>query len=694
MKNIDPARRRGIRIRAGILCAVLGLGLGVVLNGAWDIEVADGDAWRTLAEKQRMRRLRVAPKRGTVYDRAGTALAISVEVPSISIDAVEVLRGIDTKTAPGRLEAVAARIAEALQMDATEVADKLRRGKRFAWLKRRVTAKEVDAVRELGDSNQRLPIHGLSVEGEGRRFYPHRELAAPLLGFVSPDGQGREGVELSLDEQLRGRVEEIRGLRDRAGRLIFSEGIQDDAALAGHDIFLSIDQSIQFIAERELDAALKTHEAKSGSIIVVDPRTGEVLAMASAPGFNPNDYNLADPGTLRNHGIGDVFEPGSTMKMFTMAAALSANSVKPDEPIYCEEGHMPIDNVVIHDTHVSKWLTPTQILQVSSNIGIAKIALGLGEEKLYQAFRRFGFGENSGLALSGVANGVLRPRSRSWVPVETAAAAFGQGVSVTNLQMAMAAAALANQGRLLEPLLISKVTDASGLVLSEATPQVRRQVVSPRVARMMAEMLSSVTEGEGTGVEAAIPGFRVAGKTATAQKIDPATGRYNDINYVTSFVGFVPADRPRIVVSVVIDEPSAGANSGGSVAAPVFRRVAELTLQYLGVRPDGTRAVKLTDVAEYAKVDDPAKAAHAVFDAKRAEREPNEAKPEAELRGRESVKVPSVEGFPVRSAMQTVFEKGLVPVIEGTGRLVRTEPAIGTRVAKGSKLVLVFEPSM
>ena len=231
MKNIDPARRRGIRIRAGILCAVLGLGLGVVLNGAWDIEVADGDAWRTLAEKQRMRRLRVAPKRGTVYDRAGTALAISVEVPSISIDAVEVLRGIDTKTAPGRLEAVAARIAEALQMDATEVADKLRRGKRFAWLKRRVTAKEVDAVRELGDSNQRLPIHGLSVEGEGRRFYPHRELAAPLLGFVSPDGQGREGVELSLDEQLRGRVEEIRGLRDRAGRLIFSEGIQDDAAL-------------------------------------------------------------------------------------------------------------------------------------------------------------------------------------------------------------------------------------------------------------------------------------------------------------------------------------------------------------------------------------------------------------------------------------------------------------------------------
>jgi cell division protein FtsI (penicillin-binding protein 3) len=694
VKNIDPARRRGIRIRAGILCSVLGLGLGVVLNGAWDIEVNDGDAWRTLAEKQRMRRLHVAPKRGTVYDRTGTALAISVEVPSVSVDAVEMLRGIDEPYRAGKIEAFAARIGEALHMDAAEVADKLKRGKRFAWLKRRVTSEEVDAVRELGDANQRYPLHGLSVEGEGRRFYPHRELAAPLLGFVSPDGQGREGVELSLDEQLRGRAEEIRGLRDRAGRLIFSEGIQDEAALAGHEVFLSIDQSIQFLAERELSAALKTHEAKSGSIIVVDPQTGEILALASAPSFNPNDYNLADPQSLRNHAVGDVFEPGSTMKMFSMAAALSANSVKPDEPIYCEEGHMPIDNVVIHDTHVSKWLTPAQILQFSSNIGIAKIALGLGEEKLYQSFRRFGFGENPGLPLQGVSNGVLRPRARPWVPVETAAAAFGQGVSVTNLQLTMAMAAIANRGRLLEPILVSKVSDSAGVVLSEATPKVRRQVVSPRVARMMAEMLSSVTEGEGTGVEAAIPGFRVAGKTATAQKIDPATGRYNDINYVTSFIGFVPAERPRLVISVVIDEPSAGANSGGSVAAPVFRRVAEQSLQYLGVRPDGTHAVKLTDVAEYAKVDDPAKSAHAALDPKDDADATADADSPVDTHGAESVRVPSIEGLPARAAIQSVLEKGLVPVVEGTGRLARTEPAVGTRVAKGTKLILVFEPPM
>lgn len=694
MKNIPVQRRRGIRIRAGILCALLGVGLGVVLNGAWDIEVSDGDAWRTLAEKQRLRQLHVAPKRGTVYDRSGTALAISVEVPSISIDAVEMLRGIDEQFIPSRTESFAVRIAESLHLPVPEVADKLARGKRFAWLKRRVTSEEVTAVYALSNSKQRYPIRGLSVEGEGRRFYPHRELAAPVLGFVSPDGQGREGVELALDEQLRGRVDEIRGLRDRAGRLIFSEGIQDEAALAGHNVFLSIDQSIQFIAERELDAALKTHEAKAGSIIVVDPQTGEILALASAPGFNPNDYNVADPSVFRNHALSDVFEPGSTMKMFSMAAALSANSVKLDEPIYCEEGRMPIDNIVIHDTHVSKWLTPTQILQISSNIGIAKIALGLGEEKLYQSFRRFGFGENSGLPLQSTSHGVLRPRGRPWVPVETASAAFGQGVSVTNLQMTMAIAALANHGVLLEPILVSKVTDSSGVVLSEATPKVRRQVVSPRIARIMAEMLSSVTEGDGTGVEAAVPGFRVAGKTATAQKIDPATGRYNDLHYVTSFVGFVPAERPRLVISVVIDEPSAGANSGGSVAAPVFRRVADRTLQYLGVRPDGSRAVKLTDVAEYAKTTDPADTAHAALAPKSVVGEPAPRVAEALLRGGEVATVPSVEGMPVRAAVQVVVEKGLIPLVEGSGRLVRTEPPVGARVPKGSKLLLVFEPSM
>jgi len=697
VNNVDPQRARMIRFRIALLCALLTSGLGVVLRGAWNIEVADGEAWHALAEKQRLRHLRVAPKRGTVYDRQGTPLAISVEVPSVSVDAVEMLRGIEDQYLERAINGYAERVGAALHLDVDKVAAKLRRRRRFAWLKRRVTPDEIEAIRALSDRSQRHPVRGLIIEGEGRRFYPHRELAGPLLGFVSPDGVGRDGLELALDDQLRGRAEEIRGLRDRAGRLIFAEGIQDEAALAGHNVHLTIDQTIQFLAERELMAALKTHEAKGGSVVVMDPNTGEVLAMASAPIYNPNDYNVSKASERRNRAAMDLFEPGSTMKAFTMAAALSRRSVKPDEQIYCEEGHMPIDNVVIHDTHVSKWLSPTQILQVSSNIGIAKIALGLGESRTYQAFRRFGFGERPGLPLAGEASGVLRPRGRPWVPVETAAAAFGQGVSVTNVQLTMALSAIANRGRLLEPIIVRKVTDSTGAVLTEAHPKVRRRVVSPRVAKLVTEMLVSVTEGEGTGVEAAIPGFRVAGKTATAQKIDPATGRYNDTHYVASFFGFVPAERPRIVVSVVIDEPMAGTTAGGTVAAPVFRRVSEMTLRYLGVRPKGTKSMTLTEVAKYAGPEDPADKAYAVLEGQRQTREitPPVTPAGAGLgdpENRAKVSVPDVTKLPMRAAVKAFVEAGVVPVIEGTGRVSRTEPEIGSKVPKGSAVVLVFEP--
>lgn len=675
-------------MRMAILSGLLAMGLGVVITGAYNVEVKDGDAWRALAERQRMRRLHVSPKRGTVYDRNGTPLAISVEVPSVSVDAVEMLAGIQDQYVAMRIQQYAQRIGEALDLPVEDVVTKLERRRRFAWLKRRVTPEQVEAIRKLRDRNQRYPIRGLIIEGEGRRFYPHRELAGPLVGFVSPDGKGREGVELALDPQLRGRAEEIRGLRDRAGRLIFSEGIQDEAALAGHDIHLTLDQGIQFIAERELASALTTHEAIGGSIVVMDPHSGEILALANAPGYNPNDYNVARAGDRRNRASMDVFEPGSVMKVFAMAVALSGRAVKPTDQIYCEEGHMPIDNVVIHDTHVSKWLTPTEIIQVSSNIGMSKIALGLGQHRLYEGYRRFGFGDRPGLPLPAESTGTLRPRARPWVPVETAAAGFGQGVSVTNVQLAVALSAIANRGRLVEPILVKRVTDSTGMVLTEATPKVRRKVISPRVARLVGEMMTSVTEGEGTGVQAAIPGFRVAGKTATAQKTDPETGRYNDTHYVASFIGFVPAKNPRLVVTVVVDEPMAGSTAGGTVAAPVFRRVAEMSLRYLGVRPRGTKSVKLSDVVDDAGADDPATAAY------RAINEDDQDRDDEPVPGEgHGVLLPEdLIGLPLRSATARALELGMKPRIKGTGLLSRTEPAVGQRMPKGSTLILVFEP--
>ena len=588
MKNLDPARAKWIRLRMGILCGLMGLGLGGLVSSAYRVQVEDGAAWRATAEKQRQRRMHVQPKRGTITDRNGTALAVTVEVPSVSADVVEMLHGEGSPEAQNAaLDDASSRLAPILSMTVDDVRQKLEPKHRFVWLKRRISADEADKLRDLGDPHKTpSPIHGLAIEGEGHRYYPGRELAGSVLGFVAPDGNGKDGLELAFDDELKGHVEEVKALRDRSGRVIFAEGT-DESALAGHDLELTIDEGIQHVAEQELDAAQKTYELKGGTLIVVDPNSGEILALASTPGYNPNDYGDADPEARRDRVIADRFEPGSVMKIFTVSAALSAGTLKPTEEIYCEHGQYALGSFIIHDTHLNDWLTPTQILAVSSNIGASKIALKLGEPALYSAFRRFGFGEDSGIPLPGESSGVLRPRGRPWYEVETASASYGQGIGVTTLQLAMGVSVIANGGRLLEPRLVRRVTDTRGDVVREFPPRVKREVLTEGVARMMTEMLTAVTEDrEGTGSQAAVPGFHVAGKTATAQKIDPTTGRMAADKFTSSFVGFLPAERPRLAIAVVLDEPVIG-HLGGQIAGPVFRRVAEASMRYLGVTPSG-----------------------------------------------------------------------------------------------------------
>jgi cell division protein FtsI (penicillin-binding protein 3) len=664
----------------------MGLGLGGFVSTAYHVQVDDGDAWREMAEKQRQRRLHIEPKRGTIYDRNGTALAVSIEVPSVSADVVEMLHGVTSPEAQAALlRDAASRLSKALAVDATELHSKLEQRKRFVWIKRRISGDETTAVRDLGDpKKQVVPIHGLAIEGEGHRYYPGRELAGPVLGFVAPDGQGKDGLELALDEDLRGHVEEVKGLRDRSGHLIFAQGSNDEQALEGHDVSLTLDEGIQHIADQELDAAQRTYEAKGASIVVLDPNTGELYALASSPGYNPNDYGESDVEARRDRVIQDRFEPGSAMKPFTVAAALAAGTLKPTESIYCEHGTYQIGPVTIHDTHVNDWLTPTQILARSSNIGALKIGLGLGEPGLYAALRRFGFGEPTSIPLPGEASGVLRPRGRPWFEVETANASFGQGISVTTLQLALGYAAIANGGRLLEPLLVRKVTDARGNVVKEGASHVRREVLEPRVARMLTEMLIAVTENGGTAVEAAVPGLRVAGKTGTAQKIDPATGKYSLDYFTASFVGIVPADRPRLVIAVVLDEPTIG-HYGGDLAGPVFRRVAEASLRYLGVSA-GAAGAK-TEAARGAgdkglpvsRNDSVAPAAPAA--------------PTVAMNvGPGEVRVPDAVGLGARDAMRAVTAVGLLPEIEGSGTLVRQTPQPGAAAPKGGVVHLVFEP--
>jgi cell division protein FtsI (penicillin-binding protein 3) len=700
VKNLDPRRARWIRTRMGVLCGVMGLALGGIVASAWRVQVEDGPEWRDMAEKQRQRRLHIEPKRGTIYDRNGTPLAVSVEVPSVSADVVEMLRGIEGAAAQeAALRNFTARIAQVLSLDAAELYARLAPRHRFVWLKRRVSGDEAAAVRDLADAHRSPhPLRGLSIEGEGHRYYPGRELAGPVLGFVAPDGQGKDGLELSLDEDLRGKVEEVHGLRDRSGRLIF-DGANDTNALAGNDVTLSIDEGIQHVAERELDAAMRTYETKGGSLVVVDPSTGEILAMASVPGYNPNDYTDSEADSRRDRTVTDRFEPGSVMKPFMMAGALAAGTLKPTDTIDCEHGVYQIAGITIHDTHVSDILSPTQILAKSSNIGALKIGLGLGEPALYAAYRRFGFGEPTGIPLPGEASGVLRPRGRAWFDAETASASFGQGVSVTTLQLAMAMSALANGGKLLEPVLVRRVTDGRGDPVSESSVHVRHEVVPAGVARTVAEMLTAVTEEGGTAVEAAIPGFRVAGKTSTAQKVDPETGKYSTEKYTAVFTGFVPVDRPRIVVSVVLDEPMIG-RYGGDLAGPVFRRVAEASLRYLGVTPAaGSNSAKIASMRHQGDLAD------ATLSTMKpgAQAPASPAPPPAPVGSAASalagppppgsVRVPDTTGMAAHDAVVSISKAGLVPQVEGWGRAVRQTPPAGSATPRGSAVRVVLEPA-
>ena len=690
MNRVMSEQGRWIRFRMTILCALLALGMGLVISGAYDLMVRDGAQWQHMAERQRQRRLRVRPKRGLIYDRNGSALAASVEVPTISLDARELLRDAEPGEVPRVARQAAARIAYALGIDAARVERKILSKRRWTWLTRRVSPEQVEAIRNLSSGADGQPrIAGLIVEGEPKRFYPRREMAGPLLGFVSPDGKGRDGLEYALNDELEGHADQLRGLRDRSGRLIFDQGIEDERAFSGHNIQLTIDQGIQFVAERQLASSVRAFEAKGGSVVVVQPHTGEILALASYPGFNPNDYTESEPEQRRNRAVNDTFEPGSTMKIFTVAAALQAKTLKPTDQLFCEKGSMQVDNVTIRDTHPSGWLPVSQVLAQSSNICAAKIGLSLGQRGLYEGLRRFGFGQQTGAPLPGESAGTLRPRGRPWVQVETASASFGQGISVTNVQLAMATAAIANGGELMEARLIRRVTTAQGEVVQQSAPRVRRRVVSRKIARQLAEMLIAVTEDEGTGGEAAISGYRVAGKTATAQKAEPRTGRYSLDNFVASFTGFVPAKNPEVVIAVTIDEPRVE-HAGGSVAAPVFRTVAEAILNYRGQTPEGTKQVSMKELAERP---DPARATHAILASLKGERAMIQELMDGKKVHAGQVRLPNLTGSPMRSVLRQLIDAGLVPRAEGTGLLAFQSPPPGAVVKEGTQVELVFRPA-
>ena len=554
------------RSRRYLLLLLLLFGFGVILFRLVTLQVLQAAELTARADRQHQKSVTLEGARGTVTDRHGKVLAMNMEVPSI----FGVPTSLDSPTNAARS------LSPVLRIRRDEIEKKLRQDKHFVWLARKVEP-------EQGQRLEQLSIDGIGMVMEGRRFYPKGPLLAHVLGFVGMDGLGLEGLERRYETQLHGEKRVTILQRDALGRTVFPKGLREQVPAPGHALTLTIDEVIQYIAEKELEEAVNNAHAKAGTIIVMEPQSGAILAMAVSPRFDPNTVASLTADRWRNRALTDTYEPGSTMKVVVAAAALEEKVMMPGSMVFGENGRMTIANTTIHDHEKLGWMTFAQMIQKSSNIGAAKTGMLLGEQRMYRYLQAFGFGQRTDVDLPGEVGGLLKS-PREWGRRSLASISMGQEVGVTPLQMVSAVSAIANDGVLMKPYVVSEVRDQKGQLLKNILPHVRRRVVSSDTARTLTTILEGVVTN-GTGMKAAISGYRVAGKTGTAQKVDPRTGTYSSSLSVGSFVGFVPADVPRLAMIIVIDEPQ-GEAWGGVVAAPVFRRVGEQVLTYLGISRD------------------------------------------------------------------------------------------------------------
>jgi len=559
-------RRSLQKNRSRVRTAAAGFAIlfAIVGGRAFQLQVLQGEKLKRLGERQHLKEWIVLPRRGAVLDRGGEPLALSLEAQSVYARPHRIRE----------LEAASRSLARILDLKLTEVKQKLASEKPFVWIKRQVTPREAEQI-------QNLTVEGIGMFYEPHRYYPQGQLAAHVIGFVGRDSEGLEGLELQYNHYIRGETGSSVSERDALGRRVLVEGVDGVQMPPGADIHLTLEKSVQHLAEKEVEATVTKYRAKAGVAIVVEPRTGEILALANYPSFNPNNFSREAAQSRRNRAVADSFEPGSTFKTMLAAAALEEGVVGKEDLFYCEMGKYSYAGNVIHDTHPYGWLPFYRILQVSSNIGFTKVAEKLKKDRYFKYIEKFGFGQLTGIETPGEVPGLLR-RPESWSAVDLATHAFGQGISTTPIQMAMAYAAIANGGFLMRPYLVRRVVSPSGEVIMENQPHVVRRVISERTARLVSSILKGVTHQGGTGMMASVEGFEVAGKTGTAQKADLANGGYAARKRVASFIGFVPADEPRLVVSVLIDEPEVNVY-GGVVAAPAFRNIARSALHHLSV---------------------------------------------------------------------------------------------------------------
>lgn len=626
---------------------------------AFYLQVIERDHLLKLADRQHQRIIPLTPVRGTIYDANGAAMAVSVEMDSCYAEPKSI----------ADLSGAAARLAPVFGMPKETVLKRLQGNRNFVWLQRRLTP---DVVKRIKD----LDIEGIGFVKETKRFYPNSEVAAHVIGFTGLDPEGLEGVERRYDATILGGNGYLITERDALGRNVALKGtvIQDGAM--GHSVTLTLDKNIQYIAEKELAKAVNDCGAKAGTAIVMDPQTGRVLAMANYPTFNLNAHASYAQPVWRNRAVADSYEPGSTFKTLLIAAALEEKVIRPGDGINCEGGSYAIGGRVIHDTHKYGRLSIAEILKYSSNIGVAKIGSKLGPSRLYTYLRNFGIGEKSGIDLPGETSGMLRQWSQ-WYGIDLATISFGQGVTASSIQLAAAFSAIANGGVLMKPYLVERVTDNEGNVVRSFEPQVRRRVVSPETARAVARMMEGVSAEGGTGTNASVEGYRVAGKTGTAQKVDPVTKGYSATKRTASFIGFVPADKPRLTILVMIDEPKTSPY-GGVVAAPAFSAIALQSLCYLKVPPSMVVRSKPRAAETQASLT------------------PEEVSPEAEgaiVEEGEGIVMPNFRGMSMRQTLKIMEEQGLNVRLHGSGRAIEQSPLPGHRIRPSDQVWVKFAPS-
>ncbi|XPV76818.1 MAG: penicillin-binding transpeptidase domain-containing protein [Desulfovibrio sp.] len=662
VKRNDP--RDFSKVKLVIVAVFFGLLWTALWVQTGRVQIVKGPLLENMAARQNQASEFEYGERGKIYDRNGNLLATSVESKSVYVRPFEVTDRAYT----------ARQLSKILDTSYKRALKRISNDRRFIWIKRQINDREAAEIVQA-----RIP--GVYMQSEYSRIYPNGHLAGQLLGFVGVDGKGLEGLERHFDDNLTGRKKRLVMQRDAKGRrLLFNS--EETQNVNGKDVTLTLDANIQDAAELALARQVRKYDAKAGMAVVANAKSGEILALANYPFFNPNIYRKSDAIARRDRAVLDIHEPGSTMKPFLLAAALNEDLIKPEQQIYCENGKWKLGRETIRDTHKYEDLSVSEVLRYSSNIGMAKIGIELGKEKYYSYLRKLGFGDRLGLPLPAEEDGLLRP-VENWSEFDLAAASFGQGVGITSIQLVQAYLCLTNDGAMRRVKLVmnddapadekaQKAEEASSEEETTAADAFKspykmdegEQVVSALAARQVLEMMRGVVEEDGTGRKVRIPGVPIAGKTGTAQKASKKGG-YGD-RRMASFVGILPANDPELIILVMVDEPQR-VSYGSVVAGPAVREIAINTLAYYGKLPEGSLEIAETVITD------------------------GESHMEGKTKRPRSMqkpgpRVPNISGMPVRRAMEMLSRKGIIPVLKGNGVTVsKQKPAAGSAWPKDDK---------